>query len=119
MTKPLVSNLEDYKWSSYKLFVDQCVDYETQGYFSGKQTPSIIREIGFKQWVFNKLFDKETIESKSKTVAEDIKLIDVVSAIAIIYKLDINNILDSRKQAKKNSHVFMPTINERITKRNC
>jgi putative transposase len=131
MKKPLVTNLEDYKWSSYrayigkeknvnwlnrqftydvlghkqkykayKSFVDQGVDEETQKYYSGKQIPSIIGETGFKQWIFDKLLDKEPINSKLKTVAEDIKLIDVVTAIAKFYKADINTILDSRKGLK-------------------
>ena len=131
MKKPLVSNLEDYKWSSYrayigkdknpnwlnrqftydvlgykqkykayKSFVDQGVDEETHGYYSGKQAPSIIGEKGFKQWIFDKILDKEPIETKSKIVAEYIKFVDIVTVIAKIYKLDINNILDSRKGLK-------------------
>ena len=79
MKNPLVSKLEDYKWSSYRAFIgkekdvnwlnrqftndilghkqkykayksfmSQGVDKETQGYFSGKQIPSIIGETGFK-----------------------------------------------------------------------
>ncbi len=131
MKKPLVTNLDDYKWSSYrayigkdknltwlnrqftydilghkqkfksyKSFVDQGVDDETQGYFSGKQMPSIIGETGFKQWIFNKLLVEETIVSKSKTVTEDISLKVVVTVVARIYKIEINKILDSKKGLK-------------------
>ncbi|MFK8012140.1 MAG: helix-turn-helix domain-containing protein, partial [Marinicellaceae bacterium] len=131
MKNPLVTKLEDYKWSSYrayigkdrdlkwlnrqftydilghkqkyksyKSFVDQGVDEETQGYFSGKQTPSIIGETGFKQWIYDKLLNKESIESKSRAVAEDIKFIDVVDVIVKFYNLEIKNILDSSKGIK-------------------
>jgi len=131
MKKPLVSNLKDYKWSSYrafigkeknvnwltrqftydvlghkqkykayKSFVSQGVDKETLGYFSGKQTPSIIGEAGFKQWVFNKILDIESLELKSKIVGENIKLMDIVTIIGELYTIDIDSILESRKGLK-------------------
>jgi hypothetical protein len=80
--------------------VDQGVDEETQEYFSGKQAPSIIGKTGFKQWIYDKLLDNESIESKSRTLAEDIKFIYVVDVIAKLYNLDIKNILDSSKGIK-------------------
>jgi REP element-mobilizing transposase RayT len=127
MKKPLVTNLEDYKWSSYRAyigkdknvkwlsrqftydilghkqkyksyasFVDQGVDDETQGYFSGKQTPSIIGETGFKQWIFDKKLGEYSLKTKSKTISE-ITSIDIVSTVAKLYEKDIKYILEIQK----------------------
>jgi len=131
MKTPLVSRLEDYKWSSYrafigkdkhenwldreftyrilgrkqkysayKSFVHEGVDEETKGFFSKKNTPLIIGESGFKQWIFDKMLKDEPLESKSKTIVEDIEFINIVKIVSKFYKTDIKTLLESKKGIK-------------------
>jgi len=84
------------KYKAYAAFVNLGVDEETQKYFSGKQLPSIIGETGFKQWIFDKILEDESLEIKSKTLT-DLKFIDIVTIVANKYKKDTNDILKLQK----------------------
>jgi REP element-mobilizing transposase RayT len=132
LKKPLVTKLEDYKWSSYRAFIGkdknvnwlnrqftydilgykqkykayksfvlQGVDEETEGFFSGKQMPSVIGEAGFKQWIFDKMLGEEDVALISRVFTQDIKFIDIVTILSKIYKTSIDGILESRKGLKK------------------
>jgi REP element-mobilizing transposase RayT len=93
------------KYKAYKLFVQQGVDKETEGFFSGKQLPSIIGESGFKQWISDKLLDKEDVVLKSKVLAQDVNFTDIVTLLSEIYQSSIEDIVKSRKGLRKENEV--------------
>jgi REP element-mobilizing transposase RayT len=128
MKKPLVSDLADYKWSSYRAyigkdknnswlnrqftydilghkqkykayatFVNQGVDEETQKFYSGKQIPSVIGEISFKQWIFDKILTDKDAEIKSNAIANNLELMDVINVVSRFYNKDVSFILDLNK----------------------
>ena len=132
MKRPLVLKLEDYKWSSYRAFINkdktpdwlsrkftydilghknkykaykdfvqQVVDEETLGFFSGKQSPSVIGEAGFKEWIFDKMLSDTKAESKSLIIANNLRLLDVINSVAFFYHQEVNVILKVIKGPQK------------------
>ena len=128
MRRPLVTKLENYKWSSYRIymnkdknpgwlntefvydvlghkqkykaykqFVQLGVDEETLSFFSGKQSPSIIGESGFKEWIFDKIFKTENTEIKTKIIVHNLDLMDVINAVANFYNQHVDTLTNVLK----------------------